>query len=72
MAQGRFALERLSRDHLELAFPWLRGLMIDVMDDRTFSEILHLWYSFLNVPLLHRAWHFTEIQKFLGCSLGTI
>ena len=26
MSQGRFALERLSRDHLELAFPWLKGL----------------------------------------------
>ena len=29
MAQGRFALELLSRDHLKLAFPWLRGLSQD-------------------------------------------
>ena len=28
MAQGRFALERLSLHHLELAFPWLRGLCV--------------------------------------------
>ena len=24
MGQGRFALEQLSRDNLELAFPWLK------------------------------------------------
>ena len=27
MAQGRFALEWLSRDHLEVALQWLKGLI---------------------------------------------
>ena len=30
MAKGRFALERLSHDHSELAFPWLKGLIKDI------------------------------------------
>ena len=33
MAQGRFALEQLSRDHLELTYPWLIvGLIWNTLD----------------------------------------
>ena len=40
--QGRFALERLSCDHLELVFPWQRGLSLFYQGVRIFAKFWHL------------------------------
>ena len=52
MALGRFTLERMSRDHLEFAFPWLREL----------RPLNHSDLSYLSYKVLYSRIIFVLIQ----------